>query len=259
MKKSTKMGFIYFRYIFPIIANIAMIGAMFVPAYRYVTADTGINKAISLWTLLGNSWTQVREYLFGGEKQELVVADFSWTVLITVILFVLLFVIGAVFSVYAAVSAFRYFGDDCRESQERTVFITIVPNRIVLCVYHALTLPIFFFPLLMPVIYEGILNYHVEISYPTFDMAIVAAVLYALIVAAVAISSGYETDTGKNIFIKRKPFTDEVQEEHEEIVERNPIHDPYEVMAEKSRQEQTERILRLLNKQTDNDMKEDDQ
>lgn len=260
MKASTRTGFIYFRYIFPIIANLAMIGVMFVPAYRYVTADTGINKAISLWTLVGNSWAQVREYLFGGGKQEIAVVDFSWTVLMTIIVFSILFVLGAFSAIYAAICAFRYFANDCRESHERAVFITLVPNRIVLCIYHALVLPLFFFPLLMPSIYDAILHYHVEISYPLFDMAIVAVALYVMVVVIVAISAGFESDTHRDIFVKRKPFTKtEDEEDTEEPTEQRQTRDLYEAMAEKSRQEQTERILRLLNKQTDNDTKEEDQ
>lgn len=259
MKKSTRTAFIYFRYIFPIIAMTAMVCVMFVPAYRFVTADTGVNKAISLWTLLGNSWDQVRDYLFGGGTQEAVVADFSWTVLAVIILFALLFIVGAVSAVYAAVSAFRYFADGCRESRARALFITLVPNRIVLCVYHALTLPVFLFPIILPSFYDGILNYHVELSYASFDMAIIASLLYAASVVIIAVSSGYEKAAERNLFIRRKPFEDqEYDEEEEQYEEQKKSHDPYEEMAEKARQEQAERIIRLLNRQTENDTKEED-
>ena len=117
MKRKNKTGFIYFRYLFPIFAMLCMICVAFVPTYRYVTADTGVNDAISLWTLMSNAWNTVRGYLFGNGTQEAVVVDFSWTTLFLIVALVLLFAVGVASAVYTAVNAFKYFGDGCRESK----------------------------------------------------------------------------------------------------------------------------------------------
>ena len=259
MKKKIKTGFIYFRYVFPMIAVACMAGVCFVPAYRYITADTGINQPISMWTLIGNAWDTVRAYLFGGGKQEAVVVDFSWTTLLTIIALVLLFLVGAASTVYAAVSAFRYFGDGCRESRARALFVTLAPNRIVLCVYHALTLPVFAFPLVMASMYDKILGYHVELAYSSFDMGLVAIALYAATVVMIAVSAARERRVGYDLFVKRVVNkTAEAEWTEESVEEQTEPRDAYDDMADKAKREQTERILRLLTKQND-DTKEDDQ
>lgn len=245
MKNSTRRGFIYFRYLFPLAAAVIMIILMLIPCYRYITADTGINEAVSLWELIGNSWNTVREYLFGSGEKADVTLDFARTLLAVIITLALLFIVGFASAVYAAVSAFRYFHDGCRESRTRTLFITLVPNRIVLCVYHALMLPIFLLPVLMPLLYKGILAYHVELNVAPFDMIWVAVALYVAVVCVIAVSANFEMLEQKNIFVKRRAFTDDAEED--DAVE-SVSDDPYDEMSREEKEEQTERIMRLLGK-----------
>ncbi len=258
MKRSTRRGLIYFRYIFPFIALIGMIILMFIPCYRFITADTGMNAAISLSELMGNSWDTVRGHLFGGTaEQSEATVDFSKYVLTLIIAFVVLFTIGVASVVYSAASALAYFNGG-KSSRAHALFITLVPNRVALCVYHALLLPVFFFPMILPVIYGGILTYQVELVCDPFDMLFIALALYLLTVFFVFFTSRYETLEQMNVFYRPRPLkTHRASISEEEDAEDEEELDEYQKMDKRAREEQTERILRLLNKSNDTEEEED--
>ena len=249
MKKSTRKGFIYFRYVFPIAAALVLLLLMLVPCYRYITADTGINGAISLSELISNSWDTAREYLFGNSQKNEVTSSFAKTLIAIIVTFIALFIVGLASAIYAAVSAFSYFKNGCRESKKRIMFITLTLNRAVLCVCHALMLPIFALPVILPYLYDNMFNYHVELDASPFDMLYVALAVYAAVVIVIAVSKNFEIVAEMNIYTKRRPEKNTLSVGAEsESTEAEP-EDAYERMATRARSEQTERIMRLLNKQ----------
>ncbi len=256
MKKSTGKGFIYFRYIFPIAAAILLIALMFVPCYRFITADTGVNQAISHSTLMGNAWDQVRGYLFGGGEKQIATLDFSRAVLTAIIVLTVLFTVGFASTVYAAVSAFRFFSGGCRDGKSRALFITLVPNRAVLCIYHALMLPMLSFALLMPWFYDSFMNYHVQLAYAPFDMLYVAIAIYAATVIVIVVSARYERLEGMDLFFKHR----EKEEDNSKTEDESLPTDSYSVMDRMAREEQAERIRELLMKRDkENTTKEEDE
>lgn len=226
----------------------------FVPCYRFVTADGGIKQAISANELLSNSWDTVRSYLFGGQEQVQVTADFAGTLFGMIIVFCLLFAIGVASAVYAAVVAFRFFAAGGAESKRRILFITIFPNRIALSICYALTLPLMFLPKIMPWLYKSILNYQVSLICQPFDVAWIDLALLIAVVAVIFISAKYETLREMNVFVRYR--VEEEEEQYEEQFSTNEEDDVFSEMDRKTREEQNERILRLLNKAVDDDRQE---
>lgn len=248
MKKKQRInGFVYFRFIFPIIISIAMLGIMFIPCYRFKTAG-GLNKAISLGTVMSNGWDTVRGYLFGGGETEKVVSDFAWTLLLIIIVLVVLFTIGFAFAVYSCIRMFSYVYNNDRDSKEHILFITIIPNRIFACAYYALMLPVFALPIFLPLLYEKFLYEHIELFYAPFDMLWIAVGLYAVTVAVVIISGYFEKKSGIDVFAKREAPVVSFEANEEIPFKKHNDEDIYEQMNEEAKQEQRERILRLLNK-----------
>ncbi len=247
MKNDTKSRLVYLRYILPVASVCAIVALMFIPCYSYITADAGINEAISLWELLGNSWNTAREYLFGSGEKLAVTTSFARTLLVLIGALLLLFVIGFVSTVYTAVTAFRYFSNGCRDSKATTLFITLVPNRAVLCIYHATVLPLLLLPRIMPLLYKNILSYYVELNTAPFDIVIIAAAVYAINVAVIAACSRLEVSVQMNIF-KKRSVSDDCIISDEETETDIMTDEPYERMSQAEKREQTERIMRLLEK-----------
>lgn len=255
MKKKKKQSinwFVYFRCIFPILTAIVSLILSLVPCYRYKTADTGLNKPISLRDVIVSGWETVRKYLFGGGETEKVVSDFSWVLLLIIIVFAVIFVVGVAFAVYFCIHSMSYYALPDRDSQGHILFVTLVPNRIVECIYRAAVLPLFALPVLMPVLYDRFLYYYVELYCDPFDMLWIALGMYAVTVAVIFVSAYFEKKSGADVFAKREaPLT--VIEELEVKPRQSKEESAYEQMNDAAKKEQMERILRMLNKDTKED------
>ena len=225
-----------------------------IPCYRFITPK-GTMGTTSIAELMTNSWNMAREYLFGagGENDEQTVY-FSKYVLGLMLALLASFALGAVSVIYTTVNGFAYFRGDCKESKRKALFITLVPNRVLLCIYHALLLPIFLFPMMMPSIYRGILTTYVEIVYSPFNLIFIALGLYLAMAVIIFLSAGYESDLGMNLFVRRKPFDGRAETTHTYDEDRE-ARDEYESMSQRAKDEQLERIKRLLNQ---NETEEED-
>ena len=245
MKKSTRKGFIYFRYIFPIAALVLMLVLMLVPCYSYITPDVGVRAKMSLAELLKNSWDTVREYAFGSSSKEIVVLNFSKTVIALLVALWTLFAVAFCAAVYSAVVAFRYFAAGCKESKSRILFVTLSANRVLLCAYFAAAIPIFAFPTVLKYLYRGMLNYYVELTASPFDMLWIAVALYVAVVTVVAISRGREIERGMDVYAKRDTDGDD------ELLdgESHSVRDAEQPLSESESKAQAERIMRLLGEQ----------
>ena len=249
------MVLIYVRYLLPVVLCLALLGTMLIPCLQYSTVE-GTQKEISALELMENSWDQVRAYLFATSDQEITQVRFSWTVLILLPVLVLFFLIGAVMTVAVAVGAMRYINNYAyRKTDARIWFITIIPNRIVVCAVQALILPMLFYsrmiiPLYTKVLHVGVL---LNVSFP--EPWVWGLIAYAVIVALTVISARFERELDADPFKKIKrpvvrvvdPEKDEPAEEEEPKFTDEAARRYYE-NQKRAREEQAELIRRLLNK-----------
>ncbi len=263
MKSSTRRGLIYFRYLLPIVIIIGMIILMNIPCYYYeiieFTNDEPVKHYLTEQTLIDrlvSDWTSAKDVLFGGAENEQNITDFAKTNFALIIATVTLFAIGVAFAVYTTVMAFMYFGGK-KTSRARALFITLVPNRVVFCIYQLLLLPIFVFPRVLPYISEGMLNVKVTLTYKPFDMMFIAIPLYAIVVFFTFFTVRMETREEMNVFYRQKTSVtpDDIDEEYQTEEQET---DEYARMDRKEKEEQAERILRLLNKNKQKQDNEED-
>ena len=247
-KKQTteKKGFIYFRYVFGVLMAVLIIAGMFVPCLRY-TVGNNRNEPISTVSLLKNSWDTSRQYLFDGASDKMAAqTGFSRLLLATVLVLGMLFALGFAFAVYITICAFCYFKDPNSTDKNRIFFLTLVPNRTVLCLYQALLLPITFFPRIIILLYENILNYQTVLYFSVLEPWIIALIIYAVFCTVVFVSARYERETGydplynemreKRIRDKKRVMTYAEEQEREEARSIDEI----------LRSEQAERIRKML-------------
>lgn len=233
-----------------------VLAGMLIPCLKY-TIGGNSNQPISALELVKNSWETSRAYLFDGASgKQVEITSFSKALLATVIALAVLFVLGAIFSVYMACCAFSYFKNTENTDKNRIFFLTLVPNRVVLCMYSALILPLTFLPRIIIPLYENILNYQTVLFPSVFEPWIIALVLYAAFVAIVLISARYERQLGLD------PLYNEVKEKHrrekksvmtyaeEESEEEAPVSISIDDIL---REEQAERIRKMLSDNREND------
>ncbi len=252
MKKTTKRNLIYVRYIFPVFMAAAFIILMLMPCYRFKDAD-GLRTSVSLFGLMGNSWNTVREYIFGAGQTQAVTLDFAWTVMISLVCLCIAFILGAAVCIYSLVAALGYFKSGLA-SGTRLMFVTLTANRVLLCILQGLMLPVFLLPSILVYFYRSILLYEVTAEYTPFNLLYIALALYVIMIALTVVSKRHEMLCDMNIYTKKRTEPKEnITLDGDKNTEEEKDADAYTLMSERAREEQAERIRRLLNKTDGNE------
>ena len=247
MKKQTKQKLIYARYILPPVLLLLLLLLAFIPAYVYV--DSGeARDPISLMALLGNSFEQGRTILFATPNATVGQTAFARVLLSVAIVSLLLYVVALAAAIWSTVTALKLFMSDDEEDAERTrtLFITFIPNRIVLTVIEALAIPITLFPYVMPLIYSYTLAYSVRVNLRAPDSLIACVLSVAAIAIISAITAPYERRFDADVFKKRRAFADSVEEtedtEYTSVFSNVGEDEEYDEL----RREQADKIRKLL-------------
>lgn len=257
MKKETKQKLIYLRYILPPVLIILVLLLGFIPSYRYVVTGEA-HESVSLWSLIGDSWTLGRETLFAKSNATTGEQAFSKITLGFIIGSALLYLVALVSAAWSCFVALKLFMSDDEESAEksRTLFITAIPNRIALTVAEALVLPICLFPYLLPAIYAHTLGMNVRVDLAAPDCLILSAVSLISIAVLSALCAPMERRFDADVFKRRKAFDRDESEEQSEVEDYTSLFDTRgdETEEEKNQREaEAERIRRILRKDDEND------
>lgn len=247
MKEQTKKKLIYLRYILPCVLMVIMLFTMLIPAYKYVSSGE-VNETISAFSLIKNSYDQSRNVLFGQEEQSEANLVFSRILFGMITVSSLLFAIALASAIYCAVVAFVYFISDDEEKAERmrTFFVTLIPNRIVSSVLHALCIPLLLIPYTMAPLYKYIFGMRVVLTLTAPDPLILGGIFFFAIVALTFVCAPMEREFGADIFKRSKiEITKEKNDDEEEYT-------PIFTSSTEEQQVKNERIRELLTKNKEN-------
>lgn len=261
MKEEGRLrGWILLRYAMPLITAVLCLLLMALPVLQFTNNQTGADEPISAFTLMKNSWDQVRVYLYGTADQTNGNVIFSQTVLISLIAFWILFAIGLAVSVWALFAAVRYTEEGCEENLGRIWFVTLIPNRTVLCVLTSLVIPLTAFARILPVFYRRIVYVAVELRVYGIDPMIAALVLTAFTVILSAVTAQHEKRMGLDPFrrmkIKEDPVEEEPEQETKEPRYMSESERRYYEAEQKTRKEQADRIAALFRVNAQDDKEE---
>lgn len=202
MKNNTKKYLIYLRYLLPIVAYIAILAMLFVPAYRFVTTSVG-KEVVSSAELIALNWDSVRNTLFGAGEYSAEEILFSRACFSLIIIFVVLLLLSLAVSIWSAIVALRWFGSDDDESAEndRKFLCVFIPNRIVLTILTSLGGAIALFPYVLAYL-NTIYSVRTAVYLVAPDALIVGSVLLLAVVILSVVCASFEKGFDADIFKK---------------------------------------------------------
>ena len=256
MKKETKQKLIYLRYILPPVLILLVLFLGLVPSYRYVVGAEAHEK-VSLWSLVGDSWTLGRETLFAKNDATTGEQAFSKITLGWIIGSALLCAAALASAAWSCFVALKLFISDDEDGAEksRTLFVTVFPNRIVLTVAECLTLPLFFFPYILPTIYAHTMGMSVRVALVGPDGIIFSVIFLIAIAVLSAFTAPMERQFDADVFKRRKAFERESADEQSESEDYTSLFSSNgdETEEEKElREAEAERIRRILRNDNEN-------
>ena len=202
---------------------------------------------------LNNDWYAARVSLFGSSELSVLGQNFYRVLMVLIPILGVLFFIGVLSCFVVAIVGLLYINSyDFRRTRERIWFITLIPNRAVACVLQALTLPILFYSRIIVLLFQKVYNTDVLLNVTFPEVWVFGLALFALSVVLSIISAKYEREYDADPFKKITPPTVRVIEReagsNDEPVFKTDAEREYYERQKRVREEQAERIRKLLNK-----------
>ena len=152
---------------------------------------------------------------------------------------------AAAFSVWSTVVHFKST-DKNAASRAKNLYLTFIPNRIVMLFLYLLALPILFMPQILVSLYRNILMYAVSVTSTAMIVPIVYTVLFIITGIFTVISKKYERRANIDIFSKvsnqpRQSNGNEKPELESKQNEQRVYH-----ITDRSAEEQRQRLRELL-------------
>ena len=213
MKENSQKKFICVRYILPLAVLVVAAVVAFIPSYRFVV-DGSLGDAVSAFDLMRNSFDTSRNMLFGSEEASELAVMSSKIFLTMLAVGCVGMLISLAVAIYSVVMTMRYFFGDNESAieRERALFITLLPNRIVLCACELLVFLLFAFPYALPFVYRGVFGQKVTMALVSVDpfMILIAGFLAVIIISCTTAPMERKLDV--DVFKKRKAFEPEKNE-----------------------------------------------
>ena len=243
MKKAKKntSWVIHLRHIFPAVADILLLILMFIPSFSFVISSK-LQPKQSTFDLISNSWRGSREYLFSATAETTPQGEAMYrAIFIALITLILLFALGVAINIFSMVVSYKDMIAPEENKDLKNAYLAFIPNRIVLCVFRLLVIPIHFLPDIVARCYRTKLFQAVSVKYTLLHPAIIAAILFVASVVIIIISKKHEISEKKDIFFKKdiSTSTDNTTAEDENI----PHERVYRITPESDTAERLRRMF----------------
>lgn len=209
MKKQKKQGswVIHLRHIFPAAADLLLLILMFVPSFRF-SISSELQPKQSVFDLISNAWKGSREYLFSASAQTTPQGEVMYrAIFIALIALILLFALGMAINIFSMIVSYKDMIAPEENKNLKNAYLAFIPNRIVLCMFRLLVIPIHFLPDIVARYYRTKLFQAVSVKYILLHPAIIAAILFVITAVIVLIARKHEISENRDIFFKRNAQT----------------------------------------------------
>ena len=237
-RKKTTSWVIHLRHIFPAATDLLLVILIFIPSFRFIITSK-LQPTQSVFELISNSWKGSREYLFSASAQTTPQGEAMYrAIFIALIALILLFALGVAINVFSMIVSYGDMISPEENKKLKNVYLAFIPNRIVLCVFRVLVIPIFFLPDIVARYYRTRLFQAVAVKYTFLHPAIIAAVLFVITVVITLIARKHEISDGRDVFFKKsraKPSDDPLPDDTNAPKERVYVMDSDSNAAERLR------------------------
>ena len=251
-KEARRRALIYIKAWMPVLTVVLVLIAMMIPCLRYTVAGTGTMEPISEMELLSNNWSATREALFGGGDWKKTDLGFAKVSFYTMLVSIVLFLLSAGMAIWASVGATLYYRNPKRAGGGHAVYRTFF-SRPLIIIYQLLMLPLLAFPRMMVFFYKSLLFYPTILNLTFPEPLMIGAVLLIAHVALMITAKKWETRMQMDVFddprrAQKSEESDALDEEREEVRFESEEEQKHYEMNEKMREEQLERIKKLLSR-----------
>ncbi len=196
-KKEKKRRIAALIYCIPFICALLMLLLFLLPIIRFTNFNNELTESTSVFRSIFNNTKLAREVLFSQNSQkDAVYMAFSRFVLISALVSLALFVIGALSSLAYMLTGLSFLKDRNEKINRRRLFLTFIPNKATVFILSFLCIAPSVFPKLLSLLIERML-----IVYTKTDLTVtIVALAFWLLSIVATIFMRRKTDKEFNIF-----------------------------------------------------------
>ncbi|MBQ8345758.1 MAG: hypothetical protein IJY42_05795 [Clostridia bacterium] len=241
-RAASRRGWIRMRYCLPAVTLLVTLLFGFFPCHSFFSAQAGYTDSLSLWAWLGERLETSRGNLantdgtiLSAEAIRFVQVEFA-----LLIGLILCFLLGAVACVYLSLKALEIMRSPREYDGGRILFMTLVPNRIVFCLWQLLLFPLLLFPHIWVWLAGQMLPYELRISLSFAEPWMITAVLFVVQCVLSILCAKWERVGDCDVFCRHRVDPSEEESEF------HGTEEPSEETEDALRQFKAEQIRRLL-------------
>ena len=191
------------RNIFPLVSDIFLAVLLLIPSFRFIH-NSSVQPKQSIFSLMKNAWTGSREYLFSSAMETTTAGTAMYkTIFALLIIFTLLFILGVVITIFSMSVSYREMAGSKENENAKNLYLAIIPNRAILCVFRLTVIPIFFLPKIIASLYRDMLFQSVAVRYVLIDPIIIALLLWVTTVVLIFVAKRAEARENIDVFAKK--------------------------------------------------------
>ncbi|MBO5683181.1 MAG: hypothetical protein J6S10_04290 [Clostridia bacterium] len=211
-KQKKKPGIFHVRNIFPLVADMILVLLLTLPTFRFIH-NSSVQSKQSIFSLMKNAWMGSREYLFSSSMETTQAGTAMYKTIFTLlIIFSILFMLGVIINIFSIRVTYKSLSGSKENENAKNLFLAIIPNRALLCIFRLTVIPIFFLPRVVASLYRDLLFQSVTIRFVFIDPTIIALALFVATVALVLVAKKTEAREKIDLFAK-SPKAEEFESE----------------------------------------------
>ncbi len=233
------------RYILPLASALMIFILLCLPCFYFTDYSNQVRSGTSVIERMTSIWEESRQTIFASDSDaEAQYISFCKVAMASIALCSLFYIIALATSVLYAIAGLRKIYSDRAENDPiRRVFLTFIPNEIVLCAVNLISVLPALFPRIVVLLIEKLLVVYTKVTFPAGDIAIYAVIFWLATVIYLIVAkkhfapefSIFKTDRDQTLTVEDKmsPTDEEPSDE---------LHR----MSAASKNEQAERLRKLL-------------
>ena len=239
-------------YILPFSFSAILTLIFFLPFVYFTNYAGDITARTSIFARMLENFSAAREALLDTAAEDTVYLNFSSLTMSLIVVLSLLYLIGLFISLMYMITGLRHIYSSDKNNKMRRLFVTFVPNKVVVLALALLSAAPALFPTILVALIDRVLMVYTKAHYTLGHPLIYCAALWCITVAFFMLTKKYNSDE-LNIFArqKRKELPIEETDGEREDEDAEAASAVYR-MTKLSKDEQAENIRKLLNKNKDN-------
>ena len=190
-------------YILPFAVSLIILILFLLPCFYFTDYSGDAKEMSSIFSRISENFSAARNALLGSASVDEAYKSFSSLIITACVTCMLCFIFGLAVSFFYMITGLTKLYAEQKSDKLRRIFVTVIPNKTVVCLLSLLTVVPSFFPLILVKTIDRTLMIYTKVHYLAGDLIIYCIILWLTPILFFVFTKKYE-NREFNIFAKKQ-------------------------------------------------------